>query len=76
MNKQFLTHLSPPFRIVSVSLKGRPRPRKPDYLRESFDLAQLTRAANVLPTVPPKPFSTMNDLRHYHAFPHPARVIK
>ena len=53
--------LSPLFRIVSDSLKERPRPRKPDYLRESFDLAQLTKAANVLPTVPPKPFSTMSD---------------
>ena len=53
--------LSPLFRIVSDSLKERPRPRKPDYLRESFDLAQLTKAANVLPTAPPKPFSTMSD---------------
>ena len=53
--------LSPLFRIVSDSLKERPRPRKPDYLRESFDLAQLIKAANVLPTAPPKPFSTMSD---------------
>ena len=55
--KQILTQLSSLFRIVSDSSKERPRPRKPDYLRESFDLAQLTKAANV----PPKPFSTMND---------------
>ena len=53
--------LSSLFRIVSDSLKERPRPRKPDYLRESFDLAQVTKAANVLPTAPPKPFSTMSD---------------
>ena len=53
--------LFPLFRIVSDSLKERPRARKPDYLRESFDLAQLTKAANVPPTVPPKPFSTLSD---------------
>ena len=68
--------LSPLFRIVSDSLKERPRPRKPDYLRESFDLAQLTKAANVLPTAPPKPFSTMSDSETLPRLSHPARVIK
>lgn len=39
-------------RIASEGSKERPRPRKPDYLRESFDLTQMSIATNVSPRVP------------------------
>ena len=39
-------------RIVSEGFKERPRPRKPDYLRESFDFTQVSIATNVSPRVP------------------------
>ncbi|XP_020629164.1 protein SFI1 homolog [Orbicella faveolata] len=39
-------------RIASEGFKERPRPRKPDYLRESFDFTQISIATNVSPRVP------------------------
>lgn len=39
-------------RIASEGFKERPRPRKPDYLRESFDFSQISSVRNVSPRVP------------------------
>ena len=38
-------------RIISETFKERPAPRKPDYLRESFDLTQITMETNLPPSV-------------------------
>ena len=39
-------------RIASEGFKERPRPRKPDYLRESYDFTQISVATNASPRVP------------------------
>ena len=36
---------------MSDTFKERPAPRKPDYLRESFDLTQITMETNLPPSV-------------------------
>lgn len=38
-------------RIASEGFRERPRPRKPEYLRESFDFNQVSIATNVSPRV-------------------------
>ncbi|KAL9984075.1 hypothetical protein ACROYT_G006331 [Oculina patagonica] len=38
-------------RIALEGFKERPRPRKPDYLRESFDLTQISTSKSVTPRV-------------------------
>lgn len=38
-------------RIASEAFKERPKPRKPDYLRESFDLAEISMATSLYPRV-------------------------
>lgn len=37
------------YRIASETFKERPRPRKPDYLRESFDVAEISMSTNLFP---------------------------
>lgn len=39
-------------RIASEGFKERPRPRKPDYLRESFDFSKISIATNISPRAP------------------------
>jgi len=48
-------------RIVSEAFKERPRPRKPDYLRESFDLTKITMATNLPQRAPSTRVSTEGD---------------
>ena len=49
------------YRIVSEAFKERPRPRKPDYLRESFDLTKITMATNLPQRAPSTRVSTEGD---------------
>lgn len=47
--------------IVSEAFKERPRPRKPEYLRESFDVTQITTEKNLLPSAPSTRVTTKDD---------------
>ena len=47
--------------IVSEAFKERPRPRKPDYLRESFDVTQITTGKNLPPSAPSTRVTTKGD---------------